>query len=211
MLPDRKYLEDLIAEGDTAKALEELIEASSGSNRRQHFIELYSQFSTLKDHHRIGIITLDEFMRGRSKVNKSLLEFIEDAEKKFDFKSVGVNISDPFSESDPFSFHKKMLPIVASKMRKEQSFYRQCMLVLLVSSLVVFLAGLYFQNSFFNIGGWTLSSFSALPVWFKFKAGQQLLFLEGLYQTLSTSPPTGGEAEAVSSTLMSLVQKNLKL
>lgn len=211
MLPDRKYLEDLIAEGDTAKAIEELIEASDGSNRRQHFIELHAQFTTLKDHHRLGIITLDEFMRGRSKINKSLLEFISDSEKKLNFNPAEVNISDPFTDPDPFSFHKKMLPIIASKMRKEQSFYRQCMLLLLVSSLVVFLAGLYFQNSFFNIGGGALSSFSALPVWFKFKVGQQLLFLEGLSQTLRISPPSGGEAEAVSSTLMSLVQKNLKL
>ncbi|MBC7774752.1 MAG: hypothetical protein H7246_04875 [Phycisphaerae bacterium] len=210
-MPNIQHLEDLIAEGKTEEALDALLEAFRDTEHRHEIILLKSQYAEIHSHHRIGIVTYDEFQLGRNKINHALLRFIQSIQKEVPEKISIPEIESPFSDADPLSFHKKMLPVIALKLRKSRSFYQQCMLAVIIMSLAIFVAGVYFQNTFFHFGGGALSSISLIPVWLKFKISQQLLFVEGLSHTLIGSPPSGKEAELIGSTLMTLVQKNLSL
>lgn len=211
MLPDVQHLEDLIAGGKTDDALDVLLEAFRDTKYRKEIVLLKSQFAEIHSHHRMGIINYDEFHLGRNKINHALLGFIQSIQKETIEKIDLPEIDNPFSDSDPFSFHKKILLLIALKLQKGKSLYQQSAMAVILLGIFIIVAGIYLQNNFFHFGGGTLSSFSLLPLWYKSRIAQQLLFIEGLHQAISIAPPKGEEAEKMRSTLMALVQKNLNL
>lgn len=211
MRPNIQYLEALIAEGKTDDALDALLQDFQDGEHRKEIILLKSQLAEHQSHFRIGIIRYDDFQFGLNKINHALLRFLQSVEKGVPAKMEALDLPSPFSEDDPFSFHKKMLPIIVQKLRKSELFYQQCMFGVLLLGLGVLLAGLYFNNSFFNIGGGTLWGLSGPSLYTKYKVSQKLIVVQGLLQTISTAPPKGREAEEISSTLLLIVKKYLNL
>ncbi|MFN0215321.1 MAG: hypothetical protein ACKVT2_13780 [Saprospiraceae bacterium] len=206
-----QHIEDIIAEGNTEAALDALLEAFRDTGHRQEIILLKSQFAELQSHHRAGILQYDAFHLGRNKINHALLGFIQSTQKEGLENKYLPQESNPSPDNDPFSFHKKMLPLIAQKLQKGRSFYQQSGFLVIVFGIGVIGLGIYLQNNLFHIGGGTLSSFSLFPFWQISKVNQQLVFIEGLCQAITHAPPKGEEAEKMRNTLMSLVQKNLNL